>query len=413
MTRLHLTALAAIAAAMLAVAAPARAAAPANDDWDQATVVSAVPFTTTEDTRDATTASDDDSFFFSKTVWFSFTPGVDERVAFSTQGSDYDTDTLVYTGSRAARVAMSTCDYPGYGILWCNVAAGTTYHVMVSARYRVGGQLVFSVVFPPSISFAVDPSATLLAEPRVVRVTGTIACSVPMTVVSEVWFLQANASSVADRALTCSPPQASWQVDVPDYGYFAPGPGTVLVSGSGTGLGGPAYASASSAARLVVPDRTPPVIAVPAAITVDATGPSGASVAYSVSAHDDVDPAPSVACSPASGSTFPIGSTTVSCTALDSAGNLASASFTVTVEGAAAQLADLAAAAAGRGPGTSLADKVAQAAALLAAGDPSGAREALVAFENQVSAQVGKTLTAADAAALGSASARIRAVVGP
>jgi hypothetical protein len=36
-------------------------------------------------------------------------------------------------------------------------------------------------------------------------------------------------------------------------------------------------------------------------------------------------------CSPPSGSSFPLGTTTVSCTAIDGAGNTASCSFTVTV----------------------------------------------------------------------------------
>jgi hypothetical protein len=44
-----------------------------------------------------------------------------------------------------------------------------------------------------------------------------------------------------------------------------------------------------------------------------------------------VDPAPVVGCLPASGSTIPLGPTTVTCTATDAAGNQASASFIATV----------------------------------------------------------------------------------
>jgi HYR domain len=51
------------------------------------------------------------------------------------------------------------------------------------------------------------------------------------------------------------------------------------------------------------------------------------------SADDAVDPQPSVSCDTPSGSTFAIGSTTVTCTATDAAGNAASASFTVSVKG--------------------------------------------------------------------------------
>ncbi|MFO1370942.1 MAG: HYR domain-containing protein [Candidatus Competibacteraceae bacterium] len=78
-------------------------------------------------------------------------------------------------------------------------------------------------------------------------------------------------------------------------------------------------------------DTTPPVLNLPADITVEATSPSGAAVTYSASATDDVDGPVPVKCAPASGSTFPIGTTTVSCTATDNAGNQASGSFKVKV----------------------------------------------------------------------------------
>src|SRR5262249_40869183 len=57
----------------------------------------------------------------------------------------------------------------------------------------------------------------------------------------------------------------------------------------------------------------PPDITVPADITTEATGPSGAVVTYQASASDP-DPGDTVAsfaCTPASGSTFPVGPTTV------------------------------------------------------------------------------------------------------
>ena len=75
----------------------------------------------------------------------------------------------------------------------------------------------------------------------------------------------------------------------------------------------------------------PPVLQVPANITAEATSASGASVTYAVTATDDFDPSPVVSCSPASGSTFALGTTTVNCTATDAASNSSSGSFTVTV----------------------------------------------------------------------------------
>jgi len=51
------------------------------------------------------------------------------------------------------------------------------------------------------------------------------------------------------------------------------------------------------------------------------------------SATDDETPDPDVACDPAPGSTFPVGATTVTCTATDAYGNATTHAFTVTVVG--------------------------------------------------------------------------------
>lgn len=83
--------------------------------------------------------------------------------------------------------------------------------------------------------------------------------------------------------------------------------------------------------ELQVVDTDPPVITVPADMTVEATGPSGAAVSYTVTVTDDVDPSPTLSCSPATGSTFPLGTTTVDCTATDASGKSSTKSFKVTV----------------------------------------------------------------------------------
>jgi dipeptidyl aminopeptidase/acylaminoacyl peptidase len=85
-------------------------------------------------------------------------------------------------------------------------------------------------------------------------------------------------------------------------------------------------------------DVTPPVLALPADQTIPATGPGGAVFNYIASATDNTDPSPTVGCAPPSGSTFPIGSTTVACTATDASGNTSNGSFRVTVSGAREQL---------------------------------------------------------------------------
>jgi hypothetical protein len=79
-------------------------------------------------------------------------------------------------------------------------------------------------------------------------------------------------------------------------------------------------------------DTTAPTLHLPANITEEATGASGKVVNFTATA-DDANPAhPAVTCTPASGSTFAIGTTTVNCEATDAAGNKATGSFTVTVQ---------------------------------------------------------------------------------
>jgi hypothetical protein len=92
--------------------------------------------------------------------------------------------------------------------------------------------------------------------------------------------------------------------------------------------------SAPGTFRVTVEDQTPPVLSnVPAAVLVEANGPSGSVVNFSTpTAIDDVDgPIALVVCTPPSGSTFALGTTTVICSATDSHGNTGTASFTVTI----------------------------------------------------------------------------------
>ncbi|MGH8900616.1 MAG: D-alanyl-D-alanine carboxypeptidase family protein [Egibacteraceae bacterium] len=77
-------------------------------------------------------------------------------------------------------------------------------------------------------------------------------------------------------------------------------------------------------------DTQAPVLRVPQAIVVDADDADGAVVRFKVTATDNgVTLAP--ACAPQSGTVFPVGATTVTCTTTDAAGNVASSNFDVTV----------------------------------------------------------------------------------
>jgi hypothetical protein len=88
--------------------------------------------------------------------------------------------------------------------------------------------------------------------------------------------------------------------------------------------------------KVTVSDTTAPALTVPGSVVVaEATDANGATVNFAsdVSANDAVDPSPQVTCTPDSGSTFPLGTTTVSCKAKDASGNESAAkTFDVTVK---------------------------------------------------------------------------------
>ncbi len=92
---------------------------------------------------------------------------------------------------------------------------------------------------------------------------------------------------------------------------------------------------ASCTFTITVNDTQPPVITCPAnvtavtALTCPAT--AGTIVNFPPATATDNCPNVTVICSPASGSTFPVGTTTVTCTATDAGGNTATCPFTVTV----------------------------------------------------------------------------------
>ena len=168
--------------------------------------------------------------------------------------------------------------------------------------------------------------------------------------------------------------------------------------------------SASASFKVSVVDTTPPVLTVPGDLTANATSPAGATVVFTATATDIVDGTLPASCIPSSGSTFPIGTTTVTCTAADSNENTNSASFTIHVKGATEQLTDLYAAVAGVGPGKCLANKVTQAQTYLGANDLADACSTLTAFINEVRAQSGKTIPSSQATTLVASAQQIKAV---
>lgn len=91
-------------------------------------------------------------------------------------------------------------------------------------------------------------------------------------------------------------------------------------------------AAAMDSSENITIDTTAPILILPSPIVKEATEPTGADVSFSVGAADTRDQNPALMVSPASGSRFAIGTTTVTVIATDSAGNQTPGSFTVKVQ---------------------------------------------------------------------------------
>ncbi len=108
------------------------------------------------------------------------------------------------------------------------------------------------------------------------------------------------------------------------------GPADLLVTG--TDLATPANTTTASNIGTFTTDFTAPALTLPANITgQEATSSAGRVVTFTATSTDISPATPTVNCTPASGSTFALGTTTVNCSAADTAGNTSNGSFTITV----------------------------------------------------------------------------------
>jgi len=224
----------------------------------------------------------------------------------------------------------------------------------------------------------------------------------------------AEATSSLGAVVSYSAPTAADVVDGPVPVSCAPSSGSqfplgnTTVTCSATDLHGN---KGSVTLTVTVSDTTPPTLNL-VDVIVDATSLSGAVVDYSAkeTAIDLVDGPVALSCSPASGSLFPVGTTTVACIATDKHGNSQTDTFSVAVFLSPAQMVESLIDAMG--------DNLRQAQNLLQKtitslnkGNINGACGKLGAFINQVQAQSNKSLKAADAATLISQATAVRAAL--
>jgi hypothetical protein len=229
----------------------ALADAPPNDTFAGATPITSLPYSTTEDTTQATLDSSDSAagsacgvggFQFGNSVWFSYKPTSDQLIQIDTSGSSYGLGIGVVTGSPTSfnRVA---CSLGGTAF---SATAGTTYYIdLVQFGATGGGTLNLSLrALPDPISeFTVDSSGTFDKSSGSATVTGKITCS------SNAYFAFGSGQVATDAhgrnaaigempffgvplyGVTCDGTSHQWSLtEQPQSGLFKGGPVTATVS---------------------------------------------------------------------------------------------------------------------------------------------------------------------------------------
>jgi len=199
----------------------------------------------------------------------------------------------------------------------CSPASGSTFGlgettVSCSATDKAGNKATGS--FEVTVQDTTPPTLRGMPKDQTVEATAPSGATVAYT--------YPTASDSVDGSITptCKPTSG---------GTFSVGDTTV--SCTATDKAGNA---ASQTFTVTVKDATPPTVKVPSDIAQKATSSSGAKVNYAAPTATDIvdgDLSSDVSCDRASGSTFALGSTTVTCTATDKAGNKGTASFKVNV----------------------------------------------------------------------------------
>ncbi len=192
----------------------------------------------------------------------------------------------------------------------CLPASGSTFglgnHMVNCSAQDLQGN-ISSGSFTISV---IDTSAPTVTAPVDITVEATGATT-------SVTLGSASATDLVSGTLT---PLAS------NSGPFSVGVHTVIWSATDA-----ANNTGTASQVVTVTDTTVPALVLPLNLTQEATSAAGAIVNYSATANDIVDGALIPGCLPASGSSFALGTTTVSCSVTDSANLTASGSFNVTI----------------------------------------------------------------------------------
>jgi uncharacterized repeat protein (TIGR01451 family) len=206
---------------------------------------------------------------------------------------------------------VATDNYPGTTVA-CNPPSGTAFPLGATTVTCTATDTSGNT---DSDSFEVTVNDT---EPPSITVPADVTKSTdPGLATAVVTYAPTAADNAPGVTVACVPPPGT---------AFAIGTTSVTCTATDT-----AGNTDSDSFDVTVVDTEPPSLTVPADITQSTDpGLATAAVTYSATASDNV-PGVAKACAPPSGTAFPLGTTGVTCTATDVAGNTTSKSFNVTV----------------------------------------------------------------------------------
>ncbi len=211
--------------------------------------------------------------------------------------------------------ALDTVDGDISGSATCTIASGATF--------ALGTATVTCSATDAAGNTGSDSATVTVVDttPPVITLNGS--SSVNLTVGASYVDAGATAVDIVDGSVSVTTGGDTINTSVP--GVY------VITYNAIDAAGNPAVEKTRT---VTVSDVNAPVINTQTNIVTEATGPAGATVTYpAVTATDDADGTIPTSCTPVSGSTFPLGTTQVACTATDSSGNVgAGVAFSVTVE---------------------------------------------------------------------------------
>jgi hypothetical protein len=224
------------------------------------------------------------------------------------------------TNPSAGGTGLSTCTI---ATLPANTTAVLQFIFQVDAGATAGAEVSSTATVRSDTAEIFAADNTFTASAAITQQTCDITCPPDMTVEKEpgqcgavVTYGNATGTGADCGTIECSPPSGT---------VFPIGTTNVICFGSS---GGPC------AFAVTVTDPQPATITCPANISTTESSPGlGFSVVnYPSPTLNDNCPAPLSACNPPSGSSFPVGTTTVTCETGDGSSSTVTCTFTVTVE---------------------------------------------------------------------------------